>query len=332
MTGYREQLASALRAVAVTSPTSYSWFGARSPRLPRAVLTALAPATARQYLVDALQRELYRSFYTQGTPMPARSDRGVPARADRAFVEALSRANAGAGGWDPGWRVERVEHGMAQVERGGLLIRARVTDCRAAGGRCTAGVTVSVRRPKELAAGAPGFYIALGDAVLTRGRRDLEIRVYFSLRPAGAVPLIAVATRNLNEARIPFSLKVIDHPAGFTRCDAAILYLQAGGFERARGTLAAIASACAPHLRRDSPAFAKPLAPGVAVGEHRPSLGASFGSSRCRLVAEGIVAAHEGGARALGDRVAAVAGRFARDGIDIETPYLAPGSSGRYAL
>jgi hypothetical protein len=332
MTGYREQLASALRAVAVTSPTSYSWFGARSPRLPRAVLTAVAPATARQYLVDALQRELYRSFYTQGTPMPARSDLGVPARADRAFVQALSRANTGSGGWDHGWRVERVEQGTAQVERGGLLVRVRVSDCRATGGRCTAGVPVSLRRPKEFAASAPGFYIALGDAVLTRGRQDLEIRVYFTLRPAGAAPLVAVCTRLLNEAQVPFSLKVLDHPTGFTRCDAAILYLEPGSFERARGPLAAIASACAPQLRRDSPAFAKPLAPGVSVGEHRPNLGASFGSSRCRLVAEGIVAAHERGDRGLGDRLAAVAGRFAEEGLDVEAPYLAPGSSRRYAL
>ena len=51
-----------------------------------------------------------------------------------------------------------------------------------------------------------------------------------------------------------------------------------------------------PQLRRrvgristETPAFTQPITPGIAVGEHLPSLGSSFGSSRCRFVAEGIV-------------------------------------------
>jgi hypothetical protein len=189
---------------------------------------------------------------------------------------------------------------------------------------------VRVRRPKELCASSPGFYIAVGDNAL--GREAVEVRVYFNIAAAGAVPLVAACTRLLNGARIPFALKVLDHPTGFTRCDAAVLYLGAGGFDRARDPLSAIVSGCTPHLRRDAPAFALPLAPGVAVGEHRSSLGASFGASRCRLVAEGIVAAHEQGAGGLSDRLAAVARRFVAHGLDIDAPYLVGGSSGRYAL
>jgi hypothetical protein len=192
---------------------------------------------------------------------------------------------------------------------------------------------VCLRRPKELCATSPGFYIALGDAALALGREDIEVRVYFNVTAGGARPLVASCTRLLNDAQIPFSLKILDHPSGFTRCDAAVLYLEHGGFDRARGPLSGIASACAPHLRGEPPAFTKPLAPGVSVGEHRPSLGASFGTSRCRLVAEGIVAAHERGEGRLADRVDAVARRFADQGLDVEVPYLlAPGSSGRYAL
>jgi hypothetical protein len=332
VTVYREQLARALRAVAVTSSTSYSWFGSRSRPLPRPLIAALSPVTVRAYLVDALQRELYRSFYREGRPVPTRPDRGVPARSDHAFVRALSGANTGSGGWEPGWRVERVERATVHVERGGLHVRARVADCRAARGACTAGTRVSLRRPKELSASSPGFYLALGDAALALSRDDIEVRVYFHVTAAGAAPLVAACTRLLNDAQIPFSLKVLDHPTGFTSCDAAVLYLEEAGFARARGSLSAIASACAPHLRGDPPAFTKPLARGLSVGEHRPSLGASFGTGRCRLVAEGVVAAHERGEGRLPDRVDAVARRFADQGLDIEVPYLAPGSSALYAL
>lgn len=332
MTGYHEQLVRVLRAVTVTSPTSYAWFGNGSRPLPRAVIAALPPDGARAYLVGALERELYRSFYSQGRPVPVRPGRAAAARPDDAFVEALSRANCGAGGWEPGWRVEGVEQGIVRVERNGLRIRTRAADCRVVRGPHRAGAPVSVRRPKELGPGSPGFYTALGDAELRSHRDDVEVRVYFNVTAAGAAPLVALCTRLLNEAKLPFNLKVVDHPTGFARCDAAVLYLESGCFAAVRRSLSAIASECAPHLRCHPPAFAKPLAAGVAVGEHRPSLGGSFGSSRCRLIAEGVVAAHESGGGRLGDRIDTVARRFADHGLDVEAPYLAPRSTARYEL
>jgi hypothetical protein len=332
MIDYREQLASALRAVAVTSPTSFTWFGNASRPLPRAVARTLQPATTRQYLVDSLQGELYRSFYTQGKPVPTRRPDDAAARPDEAFVEALSEANAGAGGWDPGWRVEDVEPEFIHVARNGLHVRARAAECRAANGRCKRGTLVSLRRPKELAASSPGYYTALGDADLALGPDDKEVRVYFHVAAAGAPQLVAMCTRLLNDARLPFNLKVLDHPTGYIRCDPAVLYLEHRGFDQARGRLSAIASACTPHLRDLPPAFARPIARGVSVGEHCPSLGASFGTSRCRLVAEGIVAASQNAESRLSDRLDAVARRFADCGLDIDSPYLGPCSGRRYAL
>jgi hypothetical protein len=225
-----------------------------------------------------------------------------------------------------------VERGTLRAERGGLHVRARISECRGVGGRCKAGTLISLRRPKELGASSPGYYIALGDADLTLGPDDVEVRVYFNLSPAGAAPLVAACTRSLNDAHVPFSLKVLDHPTGYIRCDAAVLYVTRDDFGRARGLLPAIASACAPHLRAEPPGFTKVLASGVSIGEHRPALGASFGASRCRLVAEGIVAAYERGEGRLSDRIEAVARRFAHHGLDIDAPYLAPNSTGRYAL
>jgi HopA1 effector protein family len=328
MIDHRAQLEAALRAVAVTSPTSYAWFGSGSLSLPRAVVAALPSGGARAYLVGAVERELYRSFYSQGKPVPSRPDAGTAAHPDPAFVEQLSRANGGIGGWEWGWRLERVEGATVRVARDGLRVRVRAEDC--CGPRRT-GAAVRLRRPKELRAGAPGFYTALGDAEPT-SQDDIEVRVYLSVTVAGAATLVALCTRLLNEARVPFGLKVVDRPTGFSRCDAAVLYLERGTFARARAALAAIATSCARYLRAESPAFAQPLAPGVAVGEHRPSLGASFGSSRCRLVAEGVVAAHERGIRRLPGRVDAVARRFEAHGLDVDTPYLAAASHAVYEL
>ena len=324
MTDYRDQVVHALRAARVTSATTYAWFGRRSRPLPRPVVTAMSADTIREYLVGLLESELYRSFYTQGRPVLVDPDAGRPDRPDAAFVEELSCANTGTGGWDGGWRVEQVSRGIVLVSRNGFRVRVRASECRSSRGTPTVGDTVSMRRPKELAGVSPGFYTALGDRSLELGDESLELRVYFNVAAAGAAPLVAVCTRLLNETEIPFLLKVVDHPMGFSRCDTAVLYLDGDGYQRMRGSLVAAASARGRRLRRDAPAFTRPLTHGVALGEHRPSLGASFGASRCRLLAEGMVDAHERGATRLEDRLDAVARRFARRGFDLEAPYLVP--------
>jgi len=329
MIGYREQVESALRAAAVTSATSYTWFGRRSRPLAPAVAAALTPADASRFLIGGLANELYRWFYTQGRPVPV-GVKDAAGRFDRALAEALSRANSGAGGWEPGWRIEKIERSTGLIVRDGLRVRAPLSQCRAGDRGLVAGEPVSIRRPKDTLAGSPGFYTALGDLEPSAGR--VEVRVYFNIDAGGAVPLVAACTRTLNSAGIPFDLKVVADLGGFDRCDAAVLYLDDGGFAAARESLRSIVSTCRDHLHGEPPAFAKPVAPGVAVGEHRPSLGASFGMSRCQLVAEGIVAAYEAGVHRLADRIDAVARCFAERRLDIDVPYLASESPDRYEL
>jgi len=317
---FRRQVESALRAVVVTSPTSFAWFGRSSRPLP----VMVDPESARELLINGLQGVLYEAFYTQGRPVPV-DVIGPPGATDRAFVESLSRANAGRGGRDCGWRVERVERGVARVVRGGLFAQTSLAHGRG-------GEFVSAYRPKESFDGWPGFYMAFGDVEPVVGADGIEERVYLNVGAEGAVRLMSGCTRRLNEAAIPFDLKVVGDPRASARCDAAVLYLERGGFRRARERLRGIVRDCGAHVAGDSPALTRPLAPGVSVGEHALGLGASFGASRCRLLAEAIVAAHEHGITGLAGRLEMVARHFAERGLDVDAPYLAPGSAERYAL
>lgn len=334
MSMFRDQVADALRAVRVTSPTSYAWFGRPAPPLKRAVRAALAPPTAREYLVGRLARELYGSFYLHGLPRPQIPDDVLPAGPDPAFVAALSAANAGRGRWGDGWRVvEILDDGAVVAERDGLRLRIDAADHGCANGAAVApGAAVSARLPKELPAASPGFYLAPGDVAAAVDPAAIEVRVYFNLTQAGAVPLLAAATRLLNAQRVAFSIKLVNHPARYSRCDAGVLYLDHGDFASARTSLPALVAACAPHLRAETPAFTKPLARGVGIGEHRRVLGASFGIGRSRLLAEGIVDAHEQRLTGLADRVDAVARRFALHGMDLDVPYLVAGVRDDYSV
>jgi hypothetical protein len=332
MSMFRDQVADALGVVRVTSPTSYTWFGRPAPPLKRALRSALAPPAARQYLVARLEQELYESFYLRGVPRPHSRQDALPNGADPAFVTALSDANTGTGGWDPGWRVVEVAHddGSIVAERAGLRLQMDTCDYLQSGdGPLALGACVSARLPKELRAASPDFYFACGDTV---GASDsaVEVRVYFNLTHTGAVPLLEATTRLLNEQQLPFSIKVVNHPARYFRCDAGVLYLEEGDF--ARAPLRALVAVVTPHLRDETPALTKPLAPGVGIGEHRPALGASFGIGRCRLVAEAIADAYDQRLTALTDRLDAVARRFALHGMDLDTPYLAAGTRNDYVL
>jgi hypothetical protein len=327
MSAFRDQVALAMRALAVTSATSYSWFGEPARPLPRAAADTLPPAAVRDYLLRRLTNELYRSFYVRGAPIPHHPRDVAPARSDAAFVAGLSAANAGAGGWESGWAVDAVGARSVSVARNGLRVSVPPSDCEPS----PAATMVRLRRGNEQRSVAPGFYIALSDAEGVDAG-DTELRVYLHVIAAGAAPLVATATRLLNDLDLAFTLKVLAHPANYGRCDAAVLYLRRPEFDRARQALGEIVSACAAYLRPEVPALTRPLAPGVAVAEHMTRDGGSFGSSRCGLLADGALRAHERGARAPAARVDAVAERFAARGLDIDKPYLAPGARDAYAL
>ena len=240
MTSYREQVARALRAVEVTSTTSFRWFGCPSPRLAPEMTAALSRGPARKYLIGRIERELYRSFYTQGDPVPIRSS-PESFSSDAGFVETLSAANRGAGGWDPGWQIAQIE--PLQVTKNGLRVQVAHADCRLEGTGLSVGAEASLRRPKGEPAFFPGFYMAVGNADPIAAPDDLEVRLYFHVTGDGAVPLTALTTRVLNEARIPFRLKLLADRRAYVRCDAAVLYLREDGFADVRSELGYIVSA-----------------------------------------------------------------------------------------
>ena len=155
MSRYRAQVAAALEAVAIDSPTRYAWLGRRS-RPPVASLDSLLDAQeCRAYLVASLRKELYRSFFCHGAPVPALGDALEPDAAEPALAAAIAAANGGRGSWQDGWTVERLDGCEAIVARARLRARVPVDDCRTASGALRPGVAAAVRLPKELPSLSP---------------------------------------------------------------------------------------------------------------------------------------------------------------------------------
>jgi HopA1 effector protein family len=323
---FRAQVTGALDAMTVRPSGSWAWFGRRVARPP---VGTLPPAARRAYWTAALERVLYESFYCIGAPIPLTTPNGMdPPRADPGIVAKLSAANAGSGCWADGWRVEARSGDDLVVRKDGLRMRVAPSQANAAAGRPLIGSPVLIRLPKELACASPGYYTALGDTDLRAKRGVPLLRLYFHVVPSAAAKLTAAVTSYLNGLGVPFRFKVVAACEQHTRCDAAVLYVGATDFDAVRSLLR---SRPGVRLRERTPAFTKALAPGIGLAE-QPASGESFGTDRCRLLAEGIVEARDRGARRVDERLAVVAAHFAWRGIDLEAPYLEPGSRDRYAL
>jgi hypothetical protein len=331
MSPYRDQIAAAVDAVTIRGPTRYGWLGRPRRALPASIDAELDDRARRSYLVTCLGEDLYSSFYCHGRPVPARWGEPEPPFEDPELYAELSAANCGQGSWATGWTVRHRDDGEVAVASARLRARVPIGDCRAEGGAVGPGAAVMVRLPKELPSLSPGFYTAVGDAVAGGSPAGI-VRVYWNVTRAGAAALVRALTETLNRAQVPFRLKVADHPLGFERCDAAVLYLATDAFGATRSALREIASRLSGRLEPEIPAFTLLLAPGVGLAEEHGDGDQSFGERRCALLAEGIVRAHERGHASAAARLDAVADTFARDGVQIEAPYREPSLAGRHPL
>lgn len=334
MNRYHWQVEEAVRATEVLSPSTYSWFGKWAEQLPPAIRRSLTPGAARGYLLFNLRSRLYADFYCRGFAAPiAQEPPDLPAVGMTPFVEALSAANSGSGYWEGGWEARTIVNGKVAVCKGGLELWTRSEDCLLPEGSVFAsGTQLRLRFPKEYPSISPGFYMASGNEPLDpEDSRQTLVRMYWHLTAEGAVPFVRYATLALNRAHLPFRLKVVNDPARFTRCDAAVVYVPKSNYQAAAEVLEKVYPKVATVLWQGIPALTKPLAPGVGLAED-PSHGESFGLHRCQLLAEGMIRAHEQGEKFAKERLQAVADRFAEDGFSLEAPFLNPGSSDDYGF
>ena len=329
MSAYREAVAAALDALRIESPTSFSWYGESSPPLSPQVVEEMGADTARAYLCDRLQGQLYASFYCAGGAVPHQSQRTRPQpQGASLFIDSLSRANSGTGSRESGWTVVRSDgDGRLVVRRQGLTLWARPDEVRGSG--TSPGSEVSVTLPPELLRLSPGFYMALGDEELDA--EEPVVRHYWHLGSDGAAALVGAGTGALNAAGLPFRLKVVIDPSGYSRCDAGVLYSPKRLRAEIAGILPSILARVAGHLRSRTPALTKALTEGLAVAEG-PAGGESFGMHRCRLLADAAVRAFELDLQSTAEQLDLVERHLDEHGLSLDRPYLNAGSVDDYGL
>lgn len=317
MTGYREQLQRAVRAVSFRSDALFEWCGAAAPEAP----AHLCPADRRTYVVDTLRDWLYAYFYGPGRVVPASQTRAVLVRpGEGGLVRGLAAANAGIGHWQPGWQIVQCDADDVVASRGELRVRAAKGAWRTTA-PAAPGADVALRWPPGSATASVGYYMAHGDVPLLDRDANEMLRLYWHLRPAGAARFVRILTTLLNRSDVPFSLKALADELDYARCDAAVLYLRRADFDALRDELARVHAGLAAFLIDRVPALTKRIASGIGLAESPPA-GESFGRHRCNLIAEALVEAHAASAGSVARRTDVVVGAFAAAGLSADVPYL----------
>ncbi|OKH51467.1 hypothetical protein NIES2101_17955 [Calothrix sp. HK-06] len=255
---------------------------------------------------------------------------------DLKFYEQLHNSNRGVGYFDPGWRVLRQEaDGTLAVIKDNLTLHIeRERHLLLEHQSAVVGDDVSIHLPRNRV--QSGFYMAVSN-VSWHARHNSNnpeyVRIYFNLTPDGAIALMDAITTQLNDIANPFKFKALYNPSDYGRFDSAVLYIDKQDYEAIRQVLQGIYIENQSHFQPEAPLFTKLLAPGLALAEepdHKFATKESFGTHRCQLVANGLLAARENGDESLESRMTLILQNFSRLGIDVNHPYLNANSKDIY--
>ncbi len=246
------------------------------------------PIHQKKALIQHLTNALYSNFYCE-IPDEAVHLKLPSVKERNEFMNQLSKANYSTQQPDPNWRVYSVQpNGSGFAEKNGQLrpVQPNTYVPNPYQSQLTVNQTIHFYRQKENRIVQPVFYHVHGNEYLAPDSN--MIRIYWNIQPKGAALLIEQITKLLNDYRIPFNFKCLNHPDLFNRSDSAVLYFDKTDLSIINSILPIIIQAVQPYLKREVPLFTDILHPGVSRAED-PGDGQSFGMSRCKIIAEALV-------------------------------------------
>jgi HopA1 effector protein family len=254
----------------------------------------------------------------------------------RDYYTGLESSNCGKGFYEPGWRVIGKENkDLLLVRKDDLTLHVeRESQLQFNQRNAKINDIVTTLMPKNRL--EEGYYIAVGDAgfVNMYGEKKIAVDIYFHLTPQGVLAVMGSLTQQLNAIDIPFTFKVVYDPDECQYCNhSGILTIQSCDYSQVCPILKQIYYEVGTHFYSEVPIFTKYLAPGLSLAEipeQKFIPNETFGMNRCRIVANGLLAAYEHGDNTFQTRMSYIQQHFAKMNISLQTPYLNPNSQDIY--
>ncbi|PRQ08342.1 T3SS effector HopA1 family protein [Enhygromyxa salina] len=303
----------------------------------RPIASDLGETGPRDRLTLALWGLLYQGCYMHGRRLDAELTRAVmstlvarppsPVALVSSLREDLQTIADGTAGWDPGWEVYQVERdGLVRVRKGDchqVALAGEYLKAAAPGVQVRVGATVDLRVTVGTFEIQPGYYHVLGRVLGDTLERFDCVRLYFNTRPGSVQILLRALVAALNRLEIPFRAKTPCSAVGYARTDATVLYVARVHAPLVLDLVVELPD-CDRLLDPGVPMFSLPVAAGIGLADD-PGAAESFGTNRCRLVAQALADAWRERGEDPDQRMRAIRAAFASEGLDLARPHLGPG-------
>ena len=275
------------------------------------------------YYNNSLKNALANDEEATNLPLQQNLENNTYLGIDLEFYDCLHQSNNGEGYFSANWLVTKEEtDGTLTVNQGGLtLYIERDRHLHSKDQTARVGDSVAIKMPKNLVQN--GFNMAVGNAGSYRGK-DV-VRVYFNLSSEGAIAVMDSLTKKLNAISVPFNFKALYNPSDYKRCDSAVLYFDKENYNAVHSVLEIVYREHQSHFQPEVPLFTKFIAPGLALAEepnHKFSSKDSFGTHRCQIIANALLASKESGDNTPISRMAAIVEQFEQLGLELKRAYL----------
>lgn len=254
--------------------------------------TAVGPDDhdAADRLADAVYQRWYLTPPRRSGSTP-KTQAGLPALGRTDLAALLRAAHADAERFEEGWLVaSAAPDGHCHVTRsdvGRVVQPGEYISATRQGVPAAPGETVKVVARRDWTDHDTGFWCA--QATIGPPEAPLS-RAYLNV-PASAIPYVLhTVTALLDAERVRYSLKCPLTAAGYDRVDSLVIYHgRRRESQLERRLIAAHATTIGKLLEEPVPPLTRRVAPGLAFA-HEPTDGGSFGESRCRALARGLLA------------------------------------------
>ena len=165
-----------------------------------------------------------------------------------------------------------------------------------------------------------------------------QLFIYFNFTSESAISIMKFVTTELNAIKVPFIFEVMHNPLNYNRYTSGILRLIHYDYQQM--VLPILQDIFTKHktgFKSQVPLFTKKLAPGIGLAEHpcqkiQFTNLERFGINRCQIIANGLLKASRKGEESPKARIRYINQYLKFIGIDLERPYLNPGSEDIYKI
>lgn len=227
------------------------------------------------------------------------------------------------------WRVlEQLGGGALAVQRGTVTRRVEPGEYLFEGvpAQAIRGHQVHLQRAAWTTQLDPAFVYLFGQAAADAHSDDRMVRYYLAPQPAQLAEVVQVLGKALDRAGLPYMLKYPNDSTQWLRNDTVVLYVATRHAHQVHSLLGRHSQWLRQRLRGQVPLWTQALLPGLGFAQD-PADGRSFGESRCRALAMGLL-----DAASAPDALEAIRRQFETQGIDWQQPHLEADLTDRFGL